>query len=214
MKEHGILMTAENQAKSVSGEKTMTRRIIRPQPEVIVGDESILSDVAMAKLRINARYQVGSMLYIKEPFRIQGYDPALRVVGGIYTRDNSEMICDLTAKEFAKFLKWGKPYQGKSSLFMFKSLARHWFEVTGVGCERLQDISEADAFAEGIEEVGEQKFHGNIWKNIYKSYNPAITCCSAVAAFETLWDSIYKDRDDWDSNPWVWVYKYKKTERR
>lgn len=70
---------------------------------------------------------------------------------------------------------------------MPRSLSRITLEVTGVRVERLQDISEADAIAEGT------PFPFGGW----------------VGGYQKLWESI-NGPGSWDLNPWVWVVEFKR----
>ena len=83
----------------------------------------------------------------------------------------------------------------KPSIHMPKWAARIWLEVTGVRVERVQDISEEDAIAEGIPRGAVQY------------------CGHAIRLFRDLWDSINAKRGyPWEVNPWVWVVEFKRTE--
>ena len=79
----------------------------------------------------------------------------------------------------------GTKFKGKlrSSIHMPRHASRITLEVTGVRVERLQDISEADAIAEGV------------------YTDPA---CPAYDAYTQLWDEI-NGLGSWEANPWVWV---------
>jgi len=66
-------------------------------------------------------------------------------------------------------------------------------KITSVRVERLHDISEADATAEGID-----------WDDGHGRLHP-----TAKIAFENLWIDIY-GTESWHSNPWVWVIEFKK----
>lgn len=74
-------------------------------------------------------------------------------------------------------------------------------EMTGFRVERLQDISEQDAIAEGISRVGSD----TAWKDYLRS---GIYLANPVDSFNSLWQSIYGD-ESWSSNPWVWVIEFK-----
>jgi hypothetical protein len=91
-----------------------------------------------------------------------------------------------------KLLKW------KPSIFMPKDAARKFLEVSNVRCERLQNISCEDCKAEGV---------------IYNpSGNNDVDDLLALESFMALWESI-NGKDSWQSNPWVWVYEFKKIEK-
>jgi hypothetical protein len=84
--------------------------------------------------------------------------------------------------------------------------SRLTLEVVSVRVERLNEISEADAEAEGIE-----RYRGPLrwmrWRDpITSEWNRP----SATGAFRDLWDSINAKRAPWESNPWVWVIEFKK----
>jgi hypothetical protein len=78
--------------------------------------------------------------------------------------------------------------------------SRITLEVTGVRAERLQDISEADAAAEGIERV-----HGRWWL----AANDGPSFGSAGAGFRDLWESI-NGAGSWAANPWVWAVEFRR----
>jgi len=92
----------------------------------------------------------------------------------------------------------------KPSIFMPKEAARFFLKVTNVRVERLQDISEEDAIAEGIE-PGEIGFKSYNSKNIFE--------VDALWSFQNLWQSINAKKHPWKSNPWVWVYEFKRIEK-
>ena len=95
------------------------------------------------------------------------------------------------------------------SIHMPKDIARIWLEITGVRVERLQDISEADALAEGISGYPFRPDDG--WP-ICTGYThlPDDGACglwpTAKEAFSKLWTST---GGDWDANPWVWAIDFK-----
>ena len=80
----------------------------------------------------------------------------------------------------------------RPSIHMPKTDARIWLQVEEIRVERLNEISEEDAIAEGVETLG-----------LYPGYN-----VSSRGKFEGLWNLINGD-ESWDANPWVWVVKYK-----
>ena len=76
---------------------------------------------------------------------------------------------------------------------IFKEAARTFLQINTVRIERIQDISEDDAIAEGVVDPQLGTYGMN-----------------ATTIFRDLWESIYSG--SWGINEWVWVYGFKKTE--
>lgn len=95
-------------------------------------------------------------------------------------------------------------------MFMPRWASRITLEVTSVRVERLQDISEADAMAEGItygptfDEEG--RSGGYHWD---RSREDEDVYPTAVQAYRQLWMGI-NGPDSWDANPWVWVLEFRR----
>jgi len=100
--------------------------------------------------------------------------------------------------------QYGKGWMARRpSIYMPRSASRITLEVVSVRVERLNDISEEDAIAEGLETDDGREFRsapGSPWR------------IEAVDAFEDLWDSINEKKHPWSSNPWVWVVEFKRLE--
>ena len=118
-------------------------------------------------------------------------------------------------------------FQGKSrpSIFMPRWASRITMEITGIRVERVQDISEADARAEGMlpnwvgdpaefdpDEHGYLPFDADEEGNVpgcdpYDSF-------TARDCFARLWDSINgaKAGASFEANPWVWIVEFKRAE--
>ncbi len=106
----------------------------------------------------------------------------------------------------------------KPSIHMPKAAARIFLEVVNVRCERLHDIKEEDAIAEGIHfDVMFKKFNCYLCDN--QGHIGGEMMCedgfykTALNSFSSLWQSINGKRHTWQSNPWVWVYEFKKIEK-
>lgn len=129
----------------------------------------------------------GDMLWVRESWQwIEGFGGS-----GIYVfkTDNNTNV-----------ERW------RPSIHMPKEAARIWLEVTNVRIERLQDISEEDAIAEGVKKRPGSDSSTRFDYRHYPyehSYN-----VDAKVSFRTLWQSINGD-DSWVANPWVWVISYK-----
>lgn len=84
----------------------------------------------------------------------------------------------------------------RPSIFMPRWASRITLEVVGVRVERVQDIDDADAYAEGMEPLADEWVHSG---------------ASARDLFLMLWNEINAKRGySWDSNPWVWVVEFKR----
>lgn len=105
----------------------------------------------------------------------------------------------------ADFTGEGRPNCNyKPSIHMPRTASRITLEVTAVKIERLQDISEDDAKAEGVE------CDSDGWRD----YMMPNTQCRPTAkdSFETLWESI-NGPGSWEVNPWVAAYSFKRIEQ-
>lgn len=187
MKERPILFSAPMVLALLAGTKTQTRRSVKSQPTAEPGRdgswmwghkdlgglfaEHVFGD-CMAKLAPCPYGTPGDRLWVRETFAPADSDDA-RAGRWEYRADNPDPLC----------MKW------KPSIFMPRSASRLTLEVTGVCVERLQQISEADAKAEGVG---------------YHVGGP-------VLAYRTLWKSI-NGAGSWKANPWVWVVTFKRIE--
>ena len=80
-------------------------------------------------------------------------------------------------------------------------------EVTGVRVERVQDISEDDAKAEGIP----KETYKTVFDEPGREPNPP----KRTEVFKFLWDEINKKNGfGWDVNPWVWVISFERITQR
>lgn len=81
-----------------------------------------------------------------------------------------------------------------------RGMSRITLEITGVKVERLQDISEEDAIAEGVPKT---------WQYADTYLTPAGDFACAQVAFQRLWESI-NGPESWSANPWVWAISFKR----
>jgi len=186
MKERGILFSPEMVRAILAGLKTETRRIVSPAPGDHPNDEGYESDILA-----RCPYQLGDRLFVREGYQIESVKPRLRVK---YLADNAIKWGRLTLPEWEKLKARKYPYRPTAGRFMYKSLARIWLEITEVGIERIQDITEAAAIAEGMG-----------WRSPGES--------GQRDTFEYVWNKLNSGRGHgWDFNPWVWVIKFKRIE--
>lgn len=92
----------------------------------------------------------------------------------------------------------------RPSIFMPRVAARLLLANQSVRVERLQDISEADAMAEGVTPL---------YMESWRKPGERITQCTAAESFAYLWDTINKARGfPWSANPFVWVVEFRRLE--
>lgn len=96
----------------------------------------------------------------------------------------------------------------KPSIHMPRWVSRITLEITDVRVERLQDISEADAIAEGIENNPRLDPAGTCHWRVYGAAQSTGTNLPE-RSYESLWTSI-NGPGSWDANPWVWVVEFRK----
>lgn len=94
------------------------------------------------------------------------------------------------------------------SIHMKKMYARIWLEIVSVRVERVQDISEADAKAEGVLLL-QIDSSGEVWKDYLGN---VIGHKTAKESFRSLWQSI-NGAESWEANPWVWAIEFKRVEK-
>lgn len=95
----------------------------------------------------------------------------------------------------------------RPSLFMPRAASRLQEEITKIGCERLQEITEAEAIAEGIESFRPVPGDGEP-ATLYRNYETGRWTRNAIHSYQTLWESI-NGPGSWDKNPWVWPVTFK-----
>lgn len=93
------------------------------------------------------------------------------------------------------------------SIHMPREFSRLTLTVTDVRVQRLQDISEADAVAEGIERLPNSKGPNYFTREIVGKWSGSFNAPTAQEVFADLWESLHGP-EAWDSNPWVAAYSF------
>lgn len=137
--------------------------------------------------------QVGDILWVRETFAKNG--------------DNTF--------SFKTDFPFSNPHGGwKPSIHMPKEACRLKLKITNIRVERLQDITEEDAIAEGIEKVGFMylDYYKNSALSKLATKKDAIPLLKyPINSFRSLWVSI-NGIHAWEDNPWVWVIKFKRVQ--
>jgi hypothetical protein len=212
MKEKPILFSGPMVRALLEKRKTQTRRVIKPQPHFPFGVKRIVlvpdpwhdsafagtpaegmgnkgpvemqfhcEDFAgnlVARWDGKCPYAIGQRLWVRETWAApwgRDYKFPSGESGILYRADNST--------SFPNDGHW------KPSIFMPRWASRIDRVVTGIRAERLQDISEEDAFDEGCFALGDCD-------------------CTAKVQYQNLWDSINGKTYPWASNPCLWVIEF------
>lgn len=200
MREMPILFSGEMVRAILSGRKTQTRRVIKPQPEIhqeygIISDYEtfewewrgkIKEDIGCpADMIKHCPYgQPGDLLWVRETWGFSAKLPAS-------TKDEWAWLAYPELRGY-RADNHVDGYCWRPSIFMPRWASRITLKITNVRVERLQLISDKDAIAEGVS----------------LSYSTGIAK-EAKWHFERLWDTINAKRGySWASNPWVWVIEF------
>lgn len=161
----------------------------------------------------------GDILYVRETWQVFQTYPGAYGFDVLYRADQEIRPCIFTAERYEKFMKYenSKNYsRWISSQFMPKEAARIFLRVTDVRVERLHDITEEQAKAEGVtyEPAGEAGYER--WTPSF--YDPDSGGQPWYAgAYAGIWNSTvrkpYIDRYGWEANPYVWVIEFERCEK-
>lgn len=182
-----MLFNTEMVQAILNGIKTCTRRVLKHPFEVHPNGY-------ITKPRGNERlcpyippYQPGDILYVRETWCKGSYGNEKEKY--YYKADDNNFFCT-----------W------HPSIHMPKEAARIWLKVMNVRVERLQDITDDGAKAEGAN-----------WKNGKNVGWEEKMRRTAVERFAEIWNSTIKksdlDRYGWNANPYVWVIEFERCEK-
>lgn len=190
-----ILFNTEMVRAILDGRKTCTRRICKDANECTVPDMEFYNadrrtyavhnfvdkehTEQLSTAERTCPICTGDILYVRETWK--------EAPKGYYYYE------DWQKDDIADVTKW------KPSIHMPKEAARIWLKVMNVRVERLQEITEVQAQAEGC------------------NSGLLTGACTARGQFEDLWNSTVKksdiDRYGWDANPYVWVISFERCEK-
>lgn len=200
----------------LEGRKTQTRRIVKPQPDYVRDGAAYVQKYKDAGVSVPCPYgKPGDRLWVKETWQYHdwtedGY-PWIR-----YHADGSDKFCENIPDEWDERLqnifaelsdpanydieKRASDRRWRPSIHMPRWASRITLEITDVRVERVQEISEEDAKAEGVIERNK----------MFRAHADAPDFLSARQAFSHLFYDI-NERAPRGSNPWVWVITFKRT---
>lgn len=223
MKIKPILFNTEMVRAILDGRKNCTRRIVKPQPTNEIqcplgictdGDKSEIGKFAFSNHEYGGKmifckppYQPGDILYVRETwqylYELDGNEQIIEDTGKYYYAATDTITFNTYVDENGlkhEHVPW------KPSIRMPKEAARIWLKVTDVRVERLQEITEDGAKAEGA------NFKNGKNVGFEEKMNR-----TAIERFAEIWNSTIKkadlDRYGWDASPWVWVIEFEQCEK-
>ncbi len=191
----------------LDGSKTQTRRVVKPRPDWAMGKRCMLQPNELAGEVNQGEYsncpygQPGDQLWVKETtVNVEDFG----YLGPVWVesecgRNVLEYGLAPSEDDFTEVEP--EDLRLRPSIFMNRAMSRITLEITAVRVERLQDISEADAAAEGARECDpvsgrEVLLAGPSQRGSFRLH------------YREIWESI-NGPGSWDANPWVWVIEFK-----
>jgi len=149
----------------------------------------------------------GDLLYCKEAYRITSVSKKSNIIRGVYLADMAPFVGRLDSDEWDKWSRRKQPYAKTSGRFMYKSLSRLWLIIKDVKAMRVQDITEVEAIAEGLDTDGCCLCPPDIADGVRFCIHCNKRLHDFVEEWSQLWDSICGP-GAWDRNDWVWSIKF------
>jgi hypothetical protein len=217
VRERPILFSGEMVRAILAGAKTQTRRVVKPQPhaETIRAlrshdrwwyfdriEEGEFGEVVQQDATRCPYGQPGGHLWVREAWACP------KQLGGSYQREKL-LHREAFERENGDWRGWRGNLRWKPSIHMPRWASRITLEITYVRVERVQEISEEDAIAEGVSVLSLQSAEDpSAWWQTAPGVNQSRT---PQGAFSKLWDQINGARGyGWDANPWVWVVSFRR----
>lgn len=225
MKERPILFNGAMVRAILAGTKTQTRRVVKTQPEAmsddvqrVKGDDGFWWPATAARSMVQTREMPsfcpygapGDRLWVRETW-CSAY--ARGCWGTVYGADEAFVQGPQAHPKGPHFNgDWKGPgpqvYRWKPSIHMPRWASRISLEVTEVRVQRLQDISEDDAQAEGVRPFFE--VYDGIGRDQCITSGERAEDAPYRASYACLWDEINGDRALWSANPWVWAVSFRR----
>jgi hypothetical protein len=218
IKERPILFSGPMVRAILAGQKTQTRRIVKPQPEAWKHDTEGWELCRSPNHRplfpesftkSYCPYGVsGERLWVRESWRWTVDKKANVAIEYQADGEIRRALCEndgegelvATEKYENQLLRLPSTLNWKPSIHMPRAASRINLQIVRVGVERVRGISREDAIAEGI------FLNDNDWWDTGTGLRGQL---SPEAAFRELWASI-NGSESWTNNPWVWVVEFKK----
>lgn len=198
-----ILFSTEMVQAILKDRKTVTRRVVKPQPPATAHVSKVRSDYGWSfwegnpeKHYMKPPFQAGDILWVRETWSPVNVRPRRYIYKADVDRRIGEGV--------------GLPLCWHPSIHMPREAARIFLRVTGVRVERLRNITEEQAEAEGAPKAFE-----------YDMLEDTVIVLDedgySYFGFQVVWNSTIKPADmpryGWDANPWVWVIEFERCKK-
>ena len=215
----------------LAGRKTQTRRVLKPQPRtapIRQIDGRWMDGVQIDDVRpLRIPYAPGDRIWVREAFYLTDDGEAEAVVYAedeVGVAEHRETIGRMQANLHLTDA-WAAPHlRLRSPIHMPRWASRLTLNVTDVRVQRVQEISEEDALAEGVEPPETERYDHD-WKICRKCGGTGLhgalgdrlgyvevdcrDCDTCAKRYRALWDGINAKRGfGWDANPWVAAYSF------
>lgn len=208
-----ILFSAPMVRAILEGRKTQTRRIVKERLHDPLMERAFAPGCGAYRgadgREVRPRWGRGDLLWVRETWA--RLDDAHEKLNRDMAPPEARAMYRADHSYFVEPMKW------RPSIHMPKWAARIWLTVESVRVERLHDISEEDAKAEGVDSAAPHDYGSGEFDDDDREdprevgYSPA-GGSFARDNFRRLWRSI-NGPESWDLNPWVWVVTFRRTER-
>jgi hypothetical protein len=219
MKERPIIFSGEMVRAILEGRKTQTRRVVTRAfgaSECIMREKQVMTWQEYLSRFVWAQSQIlggcpygepGDRLWVRETWQAQNLD-------GFWWHEITEHreLCNWAWTNPIEPAFEGTPPRWMPSLFMPRMASRITLEVVNIEVDRVQNITQADAKAEGAQPwfmasdgckvtEGGAEFSIEFCPEEKRDYRKG---------YQILWDQINEKRGyGWDKNPWVWVVEFR-----
>ena len=218
VKKRPILFNTKMVRAILDGHKTVTRRVVKPQPEgrpVPLANDSCWPGyfaIQGTEKVVRPPYRPGDILWVRETFRVD-YLSNIPGAGRVQYKDGTYMDIQFHPDRYEMMRRAQRKPGWRPNENMPREAARIFLRVINVRVERLQEITAEGAFSEGTD----VKFPEPKPNYISLAYTEVRLKPAARKSFAKLWDSTIKLADlpvyGWDANPWVWVIEFERCDK-
>lgn len=189
------------------GRKSMTRRMeFNDELQKMIADSDsyyyddgylVFATQGVDIHHVKTRYKVGEEVAVAQNYN----DAGIRPWQCVEAKVNLRFYSDYRLEHAMDTKGW------RNKMYVKSDLMPHRVLITGIRCERLQDISDEDCFREGISESWYESTDTTTYGYADEKKGTAVEFDTPRKAFAALIDKV-SGRGTWQRNPWVVVYEF------